>query len=604
MASSGTQKTFDHFSFDYVKVGPRRAHMKAFFLYLGLWNEEKVKIIRDYSQEQACEIVNAAGYDQINQAYFELMVDQIVWYNLLQNGNAIGQGHDWPWTIEGAIEKTDLTTYGASGFYNTWKLRKQEAEERLKSKVGATDQTTAGVSSSPVTLDTETAASSSATTQVSETGPVHLRPEPEVGGLAAWVSFGHPAQCSLGQKDYGMSFSIRASKPRVDKPPVEKPPVDNSIDITRFADAFADTSLVVAAGESAKKEMGKENVTTEAAASKVKAERLDEKISYAHALYNEEVVDTDTQKAHIEHTKILDATAKAVEYGYSPDDWHHFAEEDDDTEPVIPVNVEMPVRHDFRANNDINCEGPMGPVPEYLQDIWEKLRLGMCIRGPVIRPFEIALPEWIDFHDLVYGDDGALYAMIEDEALIDRDIVITWSTKNGRPVSLVVGPKPSVKYDYEDKQLWLRVRATWLKVAEWLANAYDGRPHRLTEFLRYRQEQELMGIPQPSIDQVLSLLMNSWDSISQEPVAAVDALSWREELDVWTPQLHAIFSQSWGYASKMAQTWVLREGVKPAYRRLEVAEYMLAAFRPEDAYRWGRDVYAMIGTYGKGTFPA
>ncbi|KLO87964.1 Uncharacterized protein LW93_5130 [Fusarium fujikuroi] len=604
MASSGTQKSFDHFSFDYVKVGPRRAHMKAFFLHLGLWNEEKVKIIRDYSQEQACEIVNAAGYDQINQAYFELMVDQIVWYNLLQNGNAIGQGHDWPWTIEGAIEKTDLTTYGASGFYNTWKLRKQEAVERLKSKAGAKDQTTLEASSSQDVFAAETAASSSAATKVSETAPVQLGPEPEAGGQAAFVSFGQPAQRPLGKQGYGISSSMWATKPRVDKPPVEKPPVDNSADIARVADAFADISLGVAAGESAKKEKGKEKATAEATASKLKAERLEEKLGYAYALYDDEVVETETQRAHLDRKKILDATAEAVQNGYSPDDWHHFAEEDDDTELVIPANVELPVRHDFGANNDVNCEGPMGPVPEYLQDIWEELRLGKCIHGPIIRPFEIALPEWIDFHDLVYGDDGVLYAMIEDEALIDRDIVITWSTKNGRPVSLVVGPKPSLKCDYEDKQLWLRVRATWLKVAEWLANAYYGRPHRLTDFLRYRQEQELMGVPQLQIDQVLALLMNRWGKISQDPDADVDALSWREELDVWTPQLHAIFSQSWGHASKIAQTWVLREGVKPAYRRLEVAEYVLAAFRPEDAYRWGRDVYAMIETYDNEIPPA
>ncbi|KAF5663468.1 hypothetical protein FDENT_13114 [Fusarium denticulatum] len=127
MASSSTQKSFDHSSIDYVKIGPRRAHMKAFFLHLGLWDGEKVKAFREYVEEQACILMHDAELSQVNQLFFEFIVDKIVWHNILKLGNALGQGHDWPWTIEGVVEKTDVTTDGASQCYGEWRVRKASA---------------------------------------------------------------------------------------------------------------------------------------------------------------------------------------------------------------------------------------------------------------------------------------------------------------------------------------------------------------------------------------------------------------------------------------------------------------------------------------------
>ncbi|KAF5232501.1 hypothetical protein FANTH_12962 [Fusarium anthophilum] len=579
MASSSTQKSFDHSSIDYVKIGPRRAHMKAFFLHLGLWNEEKVKIFREYGEEQACELVHSAELSQINQVYFELMVDQIVWFNLINDGNALGQGHDWPWTIEGVVEKTDVTTDGASGFYRDWRLRK------LESNTPTTDKSTPGASSSQGALAADTATGSSAASKAPGIAPVQQAAKP---------MFGQQVRRPLAeQQGYGMSSSIWAPKP----PANPKPPADNSVDISRVTTAIADISLGVAAAESAKREMEKEKATAEAAASDVKAKRLGEKIRRAEDIYLEEMDDIRTQRSLIDHRKFLDAKAKAVENGCSPDDWQDFAEEDDDNELVIPLNAKSPVRHDFGFNKDVKCQGLMGPVPDHLEDIWGELCLGKYLGGPIVGPFEIAIPEWCDFHDLVYGEDGALYAMIEDEALIDRDIVITWSMKNGRPSSLVVGPKSTLKCVYEDKQLWLRVRTTWLKVAEWVAGVYFGRPHRLTDFLRYRQEQELMEVIPLQLDEVMSHLIKRWNLMSEDPAkSALDAQGQREDVDVWAPQVEAILSQPWRYASQMAQTWVMREGVKVALRRLEVAEYRWAAFHPRNAYTWGRHVYECIRT--------
>ncbi|KAF5585764.1 uncharacterized protein FSUBG_12353 [Fusarium subglutinans] len=98
--SFSTPPTFDHSKIGVCDVAARRAHMKAFFLHLGLWDEEKVKTYRQFSEEQACNLVHVAGH--------------------IQMGNALGQGHDWPWRNDGLPDKMDVTTAGASQFYREW----------------------------------------------------------------------------------------------------------------------------------------------------------------------------------------------------------------------------------------------------------------------------------------------------------------------------------------------------------------------------------------------------------------------------------------------------------------------------------------------------
>ncbi|VTT83119.1 unnamed protein product [Fusarium fujikuroi] len=123
MSFVNTPPNLDHSRVDIRDVDARRAHMKAFFLHLGLWDEEDVKECRDFGEEQACDILYGAGYHQVNQVYFQLMVDEIVWFNLVENGNLFGQGPDWPWTYEGVIDKTDVTTAGPSVYYEEWQRR-------------------------------------------------------------------------------------------------------------------------------------------------------------------------------------------------------------------------------------------------------------------------------------------------------------------------------------------------------------------------------------------------------------------------------------------------------------------------------------------------
>ncbi|KAG5821599.1 hypothetical protein H9Q74_000081 [Fusarium xylarioides] len=127
MSSITTPLNFNHSSIDVRNIDGRRAHMKAFFLHLGLWDEEKVKTYREFSEGQACDLVHAAGHTQVNHVFFEFLVDTIVWHNILRMGSALGQGHDWPWTPDALPDKTDVTTDGASQFYREWRDRRASA---------------------------------------------------------------------------------------------------------------------------------------------------------------------------------------------------------------------------------------------------------------------------------------------------------------------------------------------------------------------------------------------------------------------------------------------------------------------------------------------
>ncbi|KAG5762692.1 hypothetical protein H9Q72_009203 [Fusarium xylarioides] len=123
MSSVATPSTFDHSSINVRNVDARRAHMKAFFIHLGLWNEEQVKVYREESEEQVSITVHNACHRQVNQVFFDFIVDQIVWYSILKQGNALGQGHDWQWTIDAVPDKKDLTAGGASVCHEQWRQR-------------------------------------------------------------------------------------------------------------------------------------------------------------------------------------------------------------------------------------------------------------------------------------------------------------------------------------------------------------------------------------------------------------------------------------------------------------------------------------------------
>ncbi|KAF5613065.1 uncharacterized protein FTJAE_13968, partial [Fusarium tjaetaba] len=336
------------------------------------------------------------------------------------------------------------------------------------------------------------------------------------------------------------------------------------------------------------KEKEKEKAEADAKAVDLKAARLHQKEQEANDIFNDELADIAKQRLDIQSQRIAAARAEAKANGCPEDDWEEFMVYDD-SEAIITMDSSIPIRHDFGVNA-VTWAGPMRPSQEYLEDIWDDLHLRKYEGGPIIDPFEIALPKWMDFHDLVLGNDGSVFDMIEGEGLIDTDIVISWSMGDHGPASLVVGPKLTKAFDSKDKNQWLRVLNTWMKVAEWVAGVYEGHTHRLADFLRYRQQQEMMGVSFMPLDQVVPLLVRLWNKILfDEEGTAGEAKFNREQLDLWIPQIHAILSQEYEYATKIARVWVFRDGTK-FLRRLRAIEYAWALYQPIQAYDWARKV--------------
>ncbi|KAF4944725.1 hypothetical protein FGADI_12500 [Fusarium gaditjirri] len=613
MATNQELPVFDHSAADFTKVGPRRVHMERYFRSLGLWNADQVKVLREMSEENACTTLRSKGYLKVGQLYFEYVVDYGVWYNILGYGKASFDDHPWPVPVSAMPSKKDFSE-GVSRFYQDWQLRNKSLPESQgeSSKVPKSEVSTKDAAT-PIPLAQPTAVAETSqkppavvkdavAVKYDPTIPFALQARPNVATQNVRGSSAKP----IVAKETARKPSVAPVAPKtvVAKQPVpavpaarqaSKPPADHSAGIAKVGAALADITLATAAEQSVKMEKQKEKVEAEVEMAGVIEARLAEKINEAHAIFDEESKDLSKQRSEILDEKIARAKALAEANECSPDDWHYFMEDDDD-EPIIPISEVIPVRHDFGVN-DVKWSGPMEPNPDSLQSIWEDLHFERYNVGPIIGPFEIALPEWMDFNDLVLSDDGVSFDSIETDGLIDDDVMITWSVNDRRPISLIVGPRPTQKHDLSDKHLWLRVRTVWTKVAEWVAGVYKGRPHRLTDFLRYRQAQELMGVPFLSLDVIVPILVSAWDNISEDPEdAALEARRQREDLDLWIPQIHAILSQKWEYASKIALAWVFRDEKKARYR-LQAIEYAWAVFQPTQAYEWARTVDEKI--YGR-----
>ncbi|KAF5644477.1 hypothetical protein F52700_2476 [Fusarium sp. NRRL 52700] len=612
MATHQELPVFDHSAADFNKVGPRRAFMERYFQALSLWDTDKVQELRVRCMEGICTKLRAKRVKRVGQPFFEHLADKKVWYNILSLANLPFEDHPWPSSKEAMPPQNDLSE-GVAWFYQDWRLRKQSRPESVgesskapKSEASAKDKDTPGPQTQPAVV-AETSQNSPAVAKdtvvkydpsipfalqakqrAAAAGTAH---QSSVASAAPKSVLGQQTQRPLGgQQAYGIGSSIWAPKPPAEPKPSAnpKPPADHSADVSKVASAISEIALDVAAAESAKKEKQKEKTAADTEAADLKAKRLYQKEQEANAIFDAEMVNVTNQRHEIESQRTAEAKALALANGCSEDDWQEFVEVDD-REPINPMNEAIPVRHDFGVN-DVKFAGPMEPNPEYLEDIWDDLRLRKYEVGPICGPFEIALPKWMDFHDLVLGNDGTLFNMIEDEGLIDIDVRVTWSMGNHGPASLIVGPKPTRIFEGHDKNQWLRVRNTWIKVAEWVAGVYEGYTHRLTDFLRYRQQQEIMGVSFLSLDEIVAALVKGWNNISDdEKKAAFEAQSNREELDVWIPQIHAILSQEYEYASKIAKVWVFREGTN-VLGRLRAMEHAWAVFQPFHAYEWAQNV--------------
>lgn len=269
-------------------------------------------------------------------------------------------------------------------------------------------------------------------------------------------------------------------------------------------------------------------------------------------------------------------------------------------ETYLTPNDPLPVRDRYCGREGLRVVGPCLPTHSVREFIWEWFQLG-AYTGPFVGPFELAIPGWLDFDDLVLHDIDRLHA----EELIDRDLVIAWQIENGRPVSLVVGENPIISHEREEISsksieisLRRRVRTLCAYLAEWLTAAYNGSCFRLVEFLR-RKLRHSLDYGLHGLERPLSFgeVKDAWSAIEADPQAAQAIAEYeRKNFDLWMPQVHAILSQSFSWVDFLLHDWVMRHGM-PYDSRISVAYDIWSMVSLKDANLWKASIEADLRVY-------
>ncbi|RKL48138.1 hypothetical protein BFJ70_g2495 [Fusarium oxysporum] len=569
MASSA----YDHSKVDALNLSSRRIHMEAFFKHLGLWNSDKVAKTREKCVEMFCQLLNKHGYTSISQQYFEYEVDALVWYNILKRGKVLTEANKWPWS-ETVPKKVDLTT-PASLVYRDWLRRKSRAEgadggEMTPKPSNAQEHQ---VPAAPVTAESSKASRGPGSAAGGSQAPVAAQDQPIV---PRWTR-----------------KSAKGKKVAPQKPSDQKAPETTTPSAASLAAVLAVTQeLKEIQLDSAERRAAQEKKDEEMAAKQQLAQNLfDAELARIEDLKDEalkheasKVETVDTSKAvGTEEPQVTGADEQAQDQPTVPTDFDSAA--DVKEIPWFPPYVDpkdpVPIREDWGIHNWEKVKGSALPSLLLCEKIWWRI-IDKPRGGPLLGPFELALPDWLDFHDLVLHD----FHKILTNKLIDADIVIGWRVEDGHPVSLIVGPTPLKDHGEGDIPLGLRVRSNWLRVAAWIADAYRGSPVRLVDYLcDYQRWVVCKGESEPF--HVIPHLQGVWTGITDNPEQAATAARMnRENMDKWLPEVHAILTQPRENVDLLLENWVRREGDDHTKGRTIVARDAWARVAMVAAYSW------------------
>ncbi|KAH7179129.1 uncharacterized protein B0J16DRAFT_386953 [Fusarium flagelliforme] len=182
--------------------------------------------------------------------------------------------------------------------------------------------------------------------------------------------------------------------------------------------------------------------------------------------------------------------------------------------PILPDPVTLPVRLISGLIFD-PLVMQAKPTPWELRlRVWQTAMGQEMYEAPCIGPFEVALPTWLNFHDLIWGHGGRLYAELRSS--LHRFLTVGWITTCGKPKSLVVD------------------------VVFWVSEVYAGTCTTLLESLTLSHWRRMFKnrrrqLPKALIDYLSD--GRKYDTIEAE------ALKRCNEEEVWTPQIYAILNQ-------------------------------------------------------------
>ncbi|RFN50474.1 hypothetical protein FIE12Z_5237 [Fusarium flagelliforme] len=255
-----------------------------------------------------------------------------------------------------------------------------------------------------------------------------------------------------------------------------------------------------------------------------------------------------------------------------------------DGEPTIRWGVMLPLRDTYRPAFKLDEAPPRLPDRNFRQHIWDMLDLPRPV-DPYTGPFEVAIPPWIDFFDLLFGEQGTMFDTIG--GLIPRGVSVAWNKgRDGVPSSLVVGPNPIFAHDIDSPPLRDGVQKVWRQVIQWLALAQAGRPLHFTDFLRCFGSLKLGE--DKSTTKLMDELFRAREAASRSPMDAhtTAAKVMKNNLIRWSPEIHAHLKMPSSHAGVLLKDWVLELGPLLARERADAVFDVWGKHSPKEASLW------------------
>lgn len=226
------------------------------------------------------------------------------------------------------------------------------------------------------------------------------------------------------------------------------------------------------------------------------------------------------------------------------------------------------------------------PVPSLAarEHVW-KAKYGDGFRHePVCGPFEVRIPCWIEFEELIWGHNGQIFAKVQ--GLIHRDLAISWEDE--KPTSLKGGQDMSLSVDYEGRPCKLIVGFSkgvdhtngpnqslllglWNSVLGWAGLSHVGTSMTLAEYLRVnqaRQDAVVISTTSGPKNPVRALYEQGQENAL---VAQQAARKERSAMDQWQSEVHQILQNPIEVATERLNGWVVA-GDRDMDLRITVAE--------------------------------
>ncbi|CAG7565825.1 unnamed protein product [Fusarium equiseti] len=587
------------------------------------WNQLQWQVMTEAAQLRLCMRLHNSGHDSVGATFFDYTVDWAAWEEYIKLRKLDKYEFSWPWGMimaPGAYDERE----GLSQAYKAWREAEGQPASTPKDPKNPKDPKGAK-KPEPKRADPQGSGKPPAQQQGGISSSVWARPRNPAQQQGGPSTSRGPKPPKPGQKQGGSSVTPRvppkpASDQRATSSGADRKPSSQPAAPAQVAESSAAALARARAGKKpgnvpphlahklgdntkTKAEPTPDEAHEAALAAANRATANREKISELWSEFQgfslkEKIAEETIEKAKKEEAaKWKDLEDKSY-YRFQA----RLASLREAGKLEYPVmgsaaafsNKAPPARQAYRPAFKVDRIPPRCPDLELREQIWDMLEFESPA-GPFLGPFELALPRWVDFFDLVLGKEGKLFDRIKD--LIPRDVAIAW-TKNedGLPKSLVVGPHPDLGHNAKSGPLRKAVREVWFQVVAWATEVYLARPLRLPDYLKCQEtlfERSYVVLNKTTMDD----LFHVWNNV---PNSGDDLFAFSEarkdNLIRWVPEIHAILKVPEEQVELVLQDWVMEghQTESSLRERIEAVVDHWGESSPVQAHKWQKLVELAI----------